>query len=115
MEHSYSNQNRCLHAQRIRCQGTKPLRVSQPSGTSSNKVTRSHRPPRFCNMFPTSATSRFQDLAYEWGYFDWMFKTSEQEPSVGFRAKFVRVLRGPSDGCGNSLESSGLLNSSEHC
>jgi uncharacterized protein (TIGR02246 family) len=38
------------------------------------------------------------DVAYEWGYFDSTFRPSDQEQTVSFRAKFVRVLKQQPDG-----------------
>lgn len=38
------------------------------------------------------------DVAYEWGYFDSTFRSSDQEQPVSFRAKFVRVLKQQPDG-----------------
>ena len=38
------------------------------------------------------------DVAYEWGYFESIVRSSEQEPPTTFRAKFVRILRRQTDG-----------------
>jgi uncharacterized protein (TIGR02246 family) len=38
------------------------------------------------------------EVAYEWGYFDSIVRSSEQEQRVTFRARFVRVLKRQPDG-----------------